>query len=81
MSYWKECLSSRNQLKEWCFLPMEVVAVDYHLAIKLLPRLTCSKKLEIIPNATHLFEEPGCLEEVARLAKEWFRKHLNRKSG
>lgn len=42
-------------------------------------RLTCPKKFEIIPNATHLFEEPGCLEEVARLAKEWFNKHLNRK--
>lgn len=40
--------------------------------------LTCSKKFEIIPNATHLFEEPGCLEQVAGLAKEWFRKHLNR---
>jgi len=39
-------------------------------------KLTCSKKLEIIPNATHLFEEPGCLEEVARLAKDWFCKHL-----
>lgn len=34
------------------------------------------KKLEIIPNATHLFEEPGTLEEVARLATEWFVKHL-----
>lgn len=43
-------------------------------------RLTCPKKFEIIPNATHLFEEPGCLEEVARLAKEWFFKHLNRKN-
>ena len=40
-------------------------------------RLTCFKKFEIIPNATHLFEEPGCLEEVARLAKEWFNKHIN----
>ncbi|MBN9376798.1 MAG: dienelactone hydrolase family protein [Chlamydiales bacterium] len=40
-------------------------------------RLTCPKKFEIIPNATHLFEEPGCLEEVARLAKEWFCKYLN----
>lgn len=44
-------------------------------------RLTCPKKFEIIPNATHLFEEPGCLEEVARLAKEWFDKQLNRKNG
>lgn len=43
--------------------------------------LTCPKKFEIIPNATHLFEETGCLEEVARLAKEWFNKYLNRKAG
>ncbi|MCX6990056.1 MAG: dienelactone hydrolase family protein [Chlamydiae bacterium] len=42
--------------------------------------LTCFKKFEIIQNATHLFEEPGCLEEVARLAKEWFNKYLNRKT-
>lgn len=35
-------------------------------------QLNCIKKLEIVPNATHLFEEPGCLQEVARLAKQWF---------
>jgi putative phosphoribosyl transferase len=35
-------------------------------------RLRCEKKLEIIRGATHLFEEPGALEEVARLAREWF---------
>lgn len=35
-------------------------------------QLTCYKEFKIIPNATHLFEEPGCLEEVAKLAKEWF---------
>lgn len=34
------------------------------------------KKLEIIPGATHLFEEPGTLEEVATRAKGWFQKHL-----
>lgn len=34
------------------------------------------KELKIIPGATHLFEEPGKLEEVARLAKEWFKAHL-----
>lgn len=34
------------------------------------------KKLVIIPGATHLFEEPGALEEVARLASEWFQQHL-----
>lgn len=35
-------------------------------------QLECPKKLEIVPLATHLFEEPGCLEEVARLAASWF---------
>ena len=35
-----------------------------------------TKHLTIIPGATHLFEEPGTLEEVARLATEWFRRHL-----
>ncbi|HEV8051430.1 MAG TPA: dienelactone hydrolase family protein [Parachlamydiaceae bacterium] len=39
-------------------------------------RLDCIKKFEIVPNATHLFEEPGCLEEVARLASHWFKVHL-----
>lgn len=38
-------------------------------------RLFCEKKLVIIPRATHLFEEPGALEEVARLAGEWFVNH------
>jgi putative phosphoribosyl transferase len=33
-------------------------------------------RLEIIPGATHLFEEPGALEEVARLARHWFARHL-----
>ena len=34
------------------------------------------KRLEVIPGATHLFEEPGKLQEVARLATGWFAKHL-----
>ncbi len=38
-------------------------------AFALLPAV---KKIEIVPGATHLFEEPGCLEEVARLSVEWF---------
>jgi putative phosphoribosyl transferase len=38
--------------------------------------LTHVKKLEIVPGATHLFEEPGCLDEVAKLAKMWFKLHL-----
>jgi hypothetical protein len=32
--------------------------------------------MEIIPGATHLFEEPGALEEVARLARNWFDRFL-----
>jgi len=36
----------------------------------------CEKRLEIIAGATHLFEEPGTLAEVARLAGQWFREHL-----
>jgi putative phosphoribosyl transferase len=38
--------------------------------------LTCSRQLDVIPGATHLFAEPGALEEVARLAKEWFLHYL-----
>lgn len=38
--------------------------------------LECEKKMEIIPGATHLFEEQGALEEVARLARIWFTQHL-----
>jgi putative phosphoribosyl transferase len=42
-----------------------------------LNRLTVQdRELVIIPGATHLFEEPGALEEVARLAGEWFARHL-----
>jgi putative phosphoribosyl transferase len=38
--------------------------------------LRCEKELKIVPGASHLFEESGKLEEVARLAAEWFQKHL-----
>jgi putative phosphoribosyl transferase len=39
-------------------------------------RMKCVRKLEIIPGATHLFEEPGTLEQVSRLAADWFQKYL-----
>jgi len=39
-------------------------------------KMQCKVKLEIIPGATHLFEEPGALEKVANLASEWFIAHL-----
>jgi dienelactone hydrolase len=39
-------------------------------------RMRCEVKLEIVPGATHLFEEPGTLEKVATLASDWFTKHI-----
>lgn len=41
-----------------------------------LAQLKCPAKVEIVPGATHLFEEPGCLEEVADLAADWFKRYL-----
>jgi len=46
-----------------------------------LAKLGCSeKKMIVIPGATHLFEEPGTLEEVASVAAEWFSRHFASKS-
>jgi len=39
-------------------------------------QMTCERQMVIVPHASHLFEEPGTLEEVARLAAEWFTRHL-----
>jgi pimeloyl-ACP methyl ester carboxylesterase len=41
-----------------------------------LARLTCPKRLEIVPGAGHLFEEPGTLERVTALATSWFAEHF-----
>jgi dienelactone hydrolase len=43
-----------------------------------LAQLRCEKRLVIVPGATHLFEEPGALDEVARLARQWSERHLAR---
>ncbi|MGI5826268.1 MAG: dienelactone hydrolase family protein [Patescibacteria group bacterium] len=57
-----------------------IVGGEDDVVIKLneeaLEKLNTIKKLEIIPGATHLFEEPGTLEEVALFAKEWFKQYL-----
>jgi pimeloyl-ACP methyl ester carboxylesterase len=42
-----------------------------------LEELDCEKQLAVVPHATHLFEEPGTLAEAARLAAEWFARHLH----
>ena len=39
-------------------------------------QMTAERELHIVPGASHLFEEPGTLEEVARLARDWFARHL-----
>jgi putative phosphoribosyl transferase len=42
-----------------------------------LARMRCVKSLEVIPGASHLFEEPGTLEKVAKLARAWFAEELS----
>ncbi len=39
-------------------------------------RMTCEREIAIVPGATHLFEEPGTLDEVVDLAARWFRSHF-----
>jgi pimeloyl-ACP methyl ester carboxylesterase len=41
-----------------------------------LAKLRCEKDLAIVPGAGHLFEEPGTLDEVVRLASDWFERYL-----
>ncbi len=57
-----------------------IVGGNDHVVIELnreaYAKLKGKKQLVIVPGATHLFEEPGALEEVARLAKEWFKQYL-----
>ncbi|MDJ0705467.1 MAG: dienelactone hydrolase family protein [Leptolyngbyaceae cyanobacterium MO_188.B28] len=52
-----------------------------HIVIKLnrdaFEKIVAEKQLEIVPGATHLFEESGALEQVAQLASQWFQRHLN----
>src|SRR5438874_2418906 len=42
-------------------------------------QMRCEVKINIVPGATHLFEEPGALERVAQLASDWFVNHLGPK--
>ena len=52
-------------------------AMVLELNRKAYSQLTTDKRLAIVPGATHLFEEPGALEEVARLAADWFTRYLS----
>lgn len=51
---------------------VEVIALNREA----LAQLQCEKALELVPGASHLFEEPGTLESAARLAAGWFERHL-----
>ncbi|MCI0586005.1 MAG: hydrolase [Planctomycetes bacterium] len=59
-----------------------IVGGDDHAVLRMnldaLALLRCEKRLAIVPRASHLFEEPGTLEEAAALACGWFRSHLIR---
>jgi pimeloyl-ACP methyl ester carboxylesterase len=46
-----------------------------------MDQLTCPTRLEIVPGATHLFEEPGTLDEVVSLATAWFTQYLEKNPG
>ena len=58
-----------------------IVGGEDHVVIELNERaraqMKCECKIEIVPDATHLFEEPGALEKVAKLASDWFVKHID----
>ena len=57
-----------------------IVGGDDHEVIRLnrfaLGEMQCEKQIAIVPGATHLFEEPGTLEQVSAMALKWFRQHL-----
>ncbi|MEX6688357.1 alpha/beta hydrolase [Danxiaibacter flavus] len=57
-------------------LDMQVLELNQNV----FRHLTCDKKLEVIKGASHLFEEPGTLHQVAHLAVDWFKKYLVMKS-
>jgi pimeloyl-ACP methyl ester carboxylesterase len=44
--------------------------------INALAHLKCVKRMEVVPHATHLFAEPGALDQVSWLARDWFSQHL-----
>jgi len=61
-----------------------IVGGEDHVVIELneqaRTQMRCEVKIEIIPGATHMFEEPGALEQVAKMAGDWFVKHPAAKS-
>lgn len=52
----------------------DLLVINFNQAA--MSRMRAERRLELIPGAGHLFEEPGALQEVARLARDWFVQHL-----
>jgi putative phosphoribosyl transferase len=59
-----------------------IVGGEDHVVVELneqaRAQMKCECKIDIVPGATHLFEEPGALEKVAKLAADWFLGHIGR---
>lgn len=77
-------LAGEDALRRVAAPTLLIVGAADHGVIELnqaaLAELTCEKALELVPHATHLFEEPGALEAVTRLAQAWFERQLGRPS-
>jgi dienelactone hydrolase len=69
-----------NTLRKVIAPVLLIVGGEDHIVIELnktaFDMIRAEKLMKIIPGATHLFEEPGALQEAARLAAEWFKKYL-----
>ena len=59
----------------------ELDPVVIELNRRAMAQLTCPTRLEVVPGATHLFEEPGTLDRVVSLATAWFLQYLNKRAG
>lgn len=74
-------LASRNALGLIRAPTLLIVGGADHDAIppneRAFTSLQCEKEISLVPHATHLFEEPGALEKVARLAAGWYVRHLD----
>lgn len=72
--------SSRNQQVAQHIRTAGIATLLFDLLItedeEALQQLRCTKAIQIIPGATHLFEEPGALAQVAQLATAWFQEYL-----
>lgn len=78
-------LASRNALGLIKAPTLLIVGGADHEAIPLNERaftsLRCEKEILLVPDATHLFEEPGALQRVAGLATDWYARHLDDRDG